>query len=67
MFFDEADGGNIIACDEMPKIHVCAVVFREGKRRLPMLGRRGGVAVIAHHELVFVGKLTEAFEFLALV
>ena len=63
MLLDERDRGNIVACDEVPEIHVRAVMPRERKRLLPMIGRRGGMAMISHHELVLVRKLPEAFEF----
>ena len=67
MLLDECDRGNIVACDEVPEIHVRAVILREGKRLLPMLGRCGSVAVKAHQVLVLVGKLPDAFEFFVLV
>ena len=61
MFFDERHGRNIIARDEVSEIDVCAVIFRKGKRLLPMGRRRSGMAMIAHHKLVLVGKAPEAF------
>src|SRR5262245_64788364 len=66
MLFEEGNGGNIVACDEVSEIDVRSVEFRQGERLLPMLGGGGGVAVISHPELVLVGKLSKAFEILVL-
>ena len=62
IFLDERHRGRVVAGDEVTKVHVRPVVFREGKRVDPMLGLHGGVAMIPHHELVLVGKLPDPFE-----
>lgn len=61
MLFDERDGGGVVAGDEVAEIDVGAVELREGKGFLPMFGRGGGMAVVADHQLMFVGEFSDAF------
>jgi hypothetical protein len=52
MLLDERDRRNIVPGHEVSDIHVRAVIFCQGKSRLPMFGLCSGVPVITDHELV---------------
>ena len=47
ILLEERHRRSVVARHEMPEIHIRAVEFRERKSRLPMLGLRRGVAVVA--------------------
>ncbi len=67
MLLEEGDRGNIVPCHEVPQVHIGSIIFREGKRLLPMYGLRRGMAMIAHLKPVLVCKLTDSFEIRVLV